>query len=113
VLKNLRLEEIETIIERAEAIEAKHPRRRGGFGFSHLESPVDPPDLKELETALEAIPQPARMEMLALIWIARGDYRTGAFVCARALWVQRCALSRRQMGFSGDLSPRWPERDAC
>ena len=79
VLKNLRFEEIETIIERAEAIEAKQPRRRGGFGFSHLESPVDPPDLKELETALEAIPQPARMEMLALIWIARGDYRTGAF----------------------------------
>ena len=79
VLKNLRFEEIETIIKRAEAIEATHPRRRGGFGFSHLESPVDPPDLKELETALEAIPQPARMEMLALIWIARGDYRTGAF----------------------------------
>ena len=42
VLKNLRFEEIETIIERAEAIEAKQPRRRGGFGFSHLESPVAP-----------------------------------------------------------------------
>jgi hypothetical protein len=32
-----------------------------------------------MEAALEAIPQPARMEMLALIWIARGDYRTDSF----------------------------------
>jgi len=43
VLKNLRLEEIETIIERAEAIEAKHPRRRGGFGFSHSRKPGGSP----------------------------------------------------------------------
>ena len=116
MLKNLRLSEIETIIKQAEAIETKHPPKRQ-LRFSDLESPVDPQDLKGLEAALEAIPQPARMEMLALIWIARGDYRTifsrSLGVCAGALSLQRCALSRRQMGFSGNLSQGWPERDAC
>jgi hypothetical protein len=79
VLKNLQLNEIETIIKLADAIETKHPRTRGSFGFSHHASPVDSPDLKELEAGLEALPHPARMEMLALIWIARGDYRADAF----------------------------------
>ena len=83
VLKHLRHDEIETIIKRAEAIETKHPPKRQ-LRFSNLESPVDPPDLKELEAALGAIPQPARMEMLALIWIARGDYQPDAFEDALA-----------------------------
>lgn len=79
MLKNLRLNEIENIIKLAEAIETKHPRQRRSFGFSKSDNPVDPPDLKELTGALEAISQPARMEMLALIWIARGDYQPEAF----------------------------------
>ena len=79
MLINLRPNEIENIIKLAEAIETKHPRQRRSFGVSKLESPDDPPDLKELEAALEAISQPARMEMLALIWVARGDYRLDAF----------------------------------
>jgi hypothetical protein len=79
VLKNLRLDEIDKIIELAQAIEAKHPRRKGSLGLSSSESMVDPADLKELEAALEAIPPPARMEMLALVWIARGDYPIEAF----------------------------------
>ena len=83
MLKILRLSEIETIIKQAEAIETNYPPKRQ-LWFSNVESPVDPPDLKVLEAALEAIPQPARMEMLALIWIARGDYRADAFEEASA-----------------------------
>ena len=79
MLTNLRPDEIENIIKLAEAIETKHPRQRRNFGVSKLESPDDPPDLKELKAALEAISPPARMEMLALIWVARGDYRLDAF----------------------------------
>jgi hypothetical protein len=79
VLKNLRPNQMENIIKLAEAIEIKHPRQIRIFGVSNLDSSADSPDLKELEAALEAIPQLARMEMLALIWIARDDYRTDAF----------------------------------
>ena len=76
----MRTTDIETIIKLAEAIETKHPRRSSFGSLILRKAPVDPAaDLKELEAALEAIPQPARMEMLALIWIARGDYRADAF----------------------------------
>ena len=79
MLKNLRPDQIENIIKLAEAIESKHPRQKRQFGVVKPENPADTPDLQELEAALKAISPPARMEMLALVWIARGDYRPEAF----------------------------------
>lgn len=76
----MRTTDIETIIKLSEAIETKHPPKKP-LRFTNLaeSAGVLAADLKDLEAALEAIPQPARMEMLALIWIARGDYRADAF----------------------------------
>ena len=117
MLKNLRRNQIENIIKLAEAIETKHPRQRRQYGGPSLDRPADPPDLKELEAALEAIAQPARMEMLALVWVDRGDYRPDAFEEALAYAHENYqsadgALPRRQMGFFGNISPLWLEGDA-
>ena len=61
---------------------SKHPRIPVGRGLR----PHDPealersqPDLQELIAALEAIAPLARMEMLALIWVGRGDYKFQQF----------------------------------
>ena len=75
-------QDLAQVIKIAGALEAKHPRIPVGRGLR----PHDPeprersqPDLQELIAALEAITRLARMEMLALIWVGRGDYKLEQF----------------------------------
>jgi hypothetical protein len=45
--------------------------------------PFDHPTRKALQEAIEALSTPARRELLALVWIAQGDY--GAAQLAKAV----------------------------
>jgi hypothetical protein len=106
VLKNLSRSKIDTIIATAETLNAKYPPRDMGIDYATHDPRPYRLDSLGLNKAVADLSDDERAELLALMWLGRGDQFTDF---EDALSYAHEAANAGDVGYISDKAPALPK----